>query len=157
MVTYNMQVFFDTSRRRIKESRRLLDIPKRSCDGATTCALLAAECALKATLLYGHQASTLDEIPEPIHRKVFKSKLGHDLGVLIFHQTANVKALWMDEQFNALTQLKQLDRFAHRYGLKRPQREHAALAVGNAEILVAWMAGIVVGEFIERVRGAHNE
>ena len=60
----------------------MLDVPKRFCDGAATCALLAAECALKATLLYGHQATRLDEVPKQIQSEAFKSKAGHNLVAL---------------------------------------------------------------------------
>lgn len=81
-MSYTMQTFLDVSRRRIQEARRLLDVPKRFCDGAATCALLAAECALKATLLYGRQATTLRDVPDQIQRQAFESKAGHDLAAL---------------------------------------------------------------------------
>lgn len=143
-MTYTMQTFLDASRRRILEARALLSVPKRFCDGATTCALLAAECALKAALLYGHQATRLGEIPLQIQKKAFESKAGHNLAALWGLQAATIQALRSEDQRKALDALHRLDRYHHRYGLKRPERKYAESAVNAAEVMVEWMKGVVV-------------
>ena len=143
-MTYTMQTFLDASSRRMSEARALLDVPKRFCDGAATCALLAAECALKATLLYGHQATRLDDVPPPIQATAFRSRSGHDLVALWGLQESSVRARRTDDQQRALDALHRLDRYEHRYGLKRPERRHAETAVQAAEILVEWMKGVVL-------------
>lgn len=139
-----MQIFLDVSRRRIQEARALLDVPKRFCDGAATCALLAAECALKATLLYGRQATRSRDVPVQIQRQAFESKAGHDLAALWGLQDVSIQARRTDDQRKALDALHRLDRYHHRYGVKRPERQHAESAVQAAETLVEWMKGVVV-------------
>lgn len=143
-MTYTMQTFLDAARRRIVEARALLDVPRRFCDGAATCALLAAECALKAVLLYGHQATKLEDVPATVRDKAFASKAGHDLAALWGFQQASVQARRTLDQQQALDALHRLHRYHHRYGLKRPRRNHAERAVLAAETLVDWMKGIVV-------------
>lgn len=143
-MSYTMQTFLDTSRRRIQEARALLSVPKRFCDGATTCALLAAECALKAVLLYGRQATRIDDVPPDIQKQVFASKAGHNLAVLWSLQDAAIQALRSDDQQKALDALHRLHRYQHRYGLKRPERKFAESAVSAAEVMVEWMKDVVI-------------
>ena len=122
----------------------MLQIPKRFCDGAATCALLAAECALKAMLLYGHQAKTHEEIPEVIRKSAFESKAGHNLVSLWSYQAASIRQQGGKAQTTALTLLHKLDRYQHRYGLKRPDRSTAKDAVAAASTLVQWMQAVVL-------------
>jgi HEPN domain-containing protein len=141
-----MQTFFDVSRRRAKEARALLDVSKRkrACDGAATCALLAAECALKAALLYGRQADKLEDVEDVVRSRAFESKLGHDLAALWDLQDESIKQKGTGEQAAALSELHRQDRYEHRYGLKRPDRPSAEKVVEFAEEIVQWMEKVVV-------------
>ena len=141
---YTLQCFMDVSGRRILEARKLLDIPKKWCDGAVTYALLATECALKAALLAGYQAKDITEVSPALHKVAFKSKTGHDLALLWSRQAPMIQKLASSDVRDAIDILHRLDRYHHRYGAKRPTRVHAEPAVVAAELVVGWMKKVVL-------------
>lgn len=141
---YSMQCFMDTAVRRSLEARHLLDVNRRArrCDGALTCALLAAECALKATLLFGHGVQYEDELPPPVRKQAFQGSSGHDLAELFQRQPPSVrhKPLPVVE----ISRLSRRPRYAHRYGERRPPRHEAEDVVNDVDVVVRWMKGIIV-------------
>lgn len=150
-IQYTRDGFRQVARRRIQEARSLLDVeprkPKRPCDGATTCALLAAECALKAALLHGDDEDTTEAViqkdPDK-YKAAFKTAKGHDLVQLWSLQGNKTSPLKTPELGEAINKLHSFGRYEHRYGAKRPQRANAAEAVEAAEEIVAWMERTVI-------------
>lgn len=140
---YTLDSFLTVARRRAQEARALLDVPKKRCDGAVACALLAAECSLKTTLLFGYEANTHLDVPGNVFNAAFKSKSGHNLQVLWGLHPLSITQLATTDEFKALSILHALDRYEHRYGAKGPERQHAIRAVDSADILVKWMAKVV--------------
>lgn len=137
---YLRQDFRDAARRRVAEARSLIPVKKRA-DGAATCALLAAECALKALLLHGHQLNFADEAPWP--ERPFKSKEGHNLILLWSLQHGRVSSLQRSEVMTAIASLSRLDRYAHRYGKAKPTQVQAQEAIDQADIIVRFMSEVV--------------
>lgn len=123
------------------EARRLLVVPHRACDGAVTCALLAAECALKAVLLHGHQVNIIDDLADEAAKRLFRSKEGHMIPRLWGSQSTRVKAQKTSTLGLALNRLN-CDRYSYRYGAKRPIAEDAIPLVDAAQAVVDWMKEI---------------
>ena len=142
---YTLQEFSDTAQRRAREARVLLDHPQRQKqrDGAVMLALLAAECALKAALMYGHRLNTTDQAEEKERSRWFRSTTGHDLQILWNDQSASQRDLAGPRHNDAVSKLHQANPYAYRYGKKKPVREHAAPFVDHAEVLVEWMKDII--------------
>lgn len=138
------QEFRETARRRAAEARSLLDHPagQRRKDGAVTCALLAAECALKALLLDGHGLDATDAVSvgDPLYG-CFRGAAGHDLPTLARRCDPAIAAGRTAAEFEAIDQLHGRDRYAYRYGAAGTgiDRAPAAQLVAHAETLVAWM------------------
>jgi hypothetical protein len=135
--SFSRQTLYDVARRRMVEARRLLDVPHKACDGAVTCALLAAECALKAVLLHGHQVNTIDDLDETAKR-LFRSKEGHMIPRLWDSQSTRAKVQKTNELSLALNRLN-CDRYSYRYGGKRPVAKDATPFVEAAQAVVDWM------------------
>jgi len=154
---YSRQVFCDTAKRRIAEARLLLepkswtvvtgeDPTKRLwyCDGAVTCSLLAAECALKATLLHGKCANTLAELPKDVIAELFETSQGHSVRRLWDRQESRIKAQDAGGTiFAAVDKLNGLDRYLHRYGAQRPKSEVAKPFVDLSGEVVKWMNNVL--------------
>ncbi|WP_295585060.1 hypothetical protein [uncultured Lamprocystis sp.] len=142
---YTRQSFFDAARRRVREARVLLDHPtsQKQRDGAVTMALVAAECALKAALLQGHQVNSIDDLWGGPVADLFKGKKGHDLLELWRGLPAPISAQTTAAEDQAMICLNGADTYLHRYGVKKPRREHAEPLVKSAERLVAWMNHVV--------------
>lgn len=141
--TYTRQAFFDVARRRAREARVLLDQPlnQKQRDGAVTLALLAAECALKTALLQGLQANAVDGLANQPEGRLFKGKNGHDLSALWQALPTRIKSGAMGEEI-AVIHLRGVDRYEHRYGVRRPRKAHAEPLVESAECLVRWMQNL---------------
>lgn len=135
------QALFEVARRRMTEARLLLKVPHRACDGAVTCALLAAECALKAVLLHGHQANTNADLSDDAVKRLFSSKEGHMIPKLWAGQSTRAKAGKTPELSTALNTLN-CDRYAYRYGAKKPVAKDATPLVEAAQTVVDWMKAI---------------
>jgi hypothetical protein len=147
------QTFYDTAKRRVAEAKLLLEAPRASesaakdssrprlwsCDGAVTCGLLAAECALKATLLHGHGADYKDELPREIAEDMFDTSRGHVLKALWDRQAARLKSTTGDDIVGAIERLNGLDRYQHRYGALKPDFHRAQPLVKCGELVVSWM------------------
>lgn len=143
-VDISLQTLKATASRRAREAEALLDHPAgvRRRDGAVTCALLAAECALKAVLLRGRRANTVADLPDDVRERCFAGAAGHRLRILWDTLEAADKdpgdagypSLW-----DAVTKLNQLDRYAHRYGQRTPDRSHAEPHVESARVIINWM------------------
>lgn len=142
---YTRQCFIDTARRRAREARLLLDQPERQKqrDGAVTMALLATECALKAVLMHGYQANRIEELPEPVHNRFFKSKRGHDLRAIWWDCPSHIAALRETADSDAVMALHGAGRYEHRYGAKKPKREIAEAYVEAAKHVIKWMTSVV--------------
>lgn len=146
-VDVTLQMFRETASRRVAEARALLDHPRqRRKDGAVVCALLAAECALKALLLKGHglnsSSEALSDENKDLHlRSCFRGKAGHDLPFLRGRLHSDITAGCSDDEFDAVTALDARNRYEYRYGAAGTaiQRAHAEPLVGSADTLVAWM------------------
>jgi hypothetical protein len=143
---YSFQTFFDTARRRSKEARELLDHPAGRShtrrDAAVTCALLAAECALKCLLLHVYQASKVTALPDDVQQRAFRSRAGHSIVTLwSLLDAQGLTASAEPSVREAIDLLHGADRYLHRYGVRRPFREHAAPRIEAAEVLVEWMKG----------------
>ncbi|WP_295389630.1 hypothetical protein [uncultured Thiodictyon sp.] len=142
---YTRQSFFDAARRRAREARALLDYPQsqKQRDGAVTMALVAAECALKAALLHGRQANSVEDLQGGPVAGLFAGKKGHDLlqlwrglpGPIIEQATA--------DEHQAMFCLNGAAPYQHRYGVKKPNRGLAEPLVESAERLVEWMHELV--------------
>jgi hypothetical protein len=143
MTTYRYlrQDFREVARRRAAEARNLLPVKKRA-DGAATCALLAAECALKALLLDGLQLDYADGVQGPV-KAAFSGRAGHDLAFLWTLQHQRISSRQPPEVSNAIGILSKLDRYAHRYGAVRTTQTKAQEAVKQADIIVSWMSEVV--------------
>jgi len=140
--TYSLEIFRDVAARRAKEAKHLLEASKRSCDGAVACALLATECALKATLLFGYEVTYDHELPERLYIRYFRSKHGHALMELYREQHPRVSRR-ETAPFVEVTRLDGRDRYEHRYGACRPRPVEARPIVVDAETVVGWMWRIV--------------
>ena len=116
--------------------------PQKQRDGAVTMALLAAECALKAALLQGLQANSLDDLAGRSEEKLFSGTRGHDLSELWRGLPATVGALATAAESQALGLLRQANPYEHRYGAKKPQRSLAEPLIQSAECLVDWMRAL---------------
>jgi hypothetical protein len=154
---YTRQGFCDTAERRNAEARLLLepkswlaatgkDPSKRlwHCDGAVTCSLLAAECALKATLLHGKCANSVAELPAELVAALFETSHGHSVRRLWDHQESRIKA--QDVRgliFVAIDRLNGLDRYMHRYGAQRPNPDVAKPFVDLSGEVVRWMREVL--------------
>lgn len=141
---YTRQCFMDTARRRAREARALLDYPQpqKQRDGAVTMALLAAECALKAALLQGLQANSVEDLAGHPTAALFSGKRGHDLWELWRGLPGTVAALVTAEESQALSHLRQANPYEHRYGARKPQRRLAEPLIQSAECLVDWMRAL---------------
>jgi len=142
---YSFECFRDVAMRRGHEAKQLLDGSKKRCDGAVTCALLATECAMKATLIFGNEVKYHHELPADIQAKAFKGSSGHDLMQLFALQPAAVTAkLDADGKVRqAVRRLHGRPRYEHRYGYKRPPVHEARLVVTDAQTIITWMKEIV--------------
>ena len=140
MVTYTLQGFVDVARRRAKEAQVMLGVPKKFCDGAVTCGLLAAECALKAALLWGHQANTVDSLDLAIQEGAFHGKAGHNLAALWSLIPTKVKG--QGAPSDAVSSLNGRDRYRHRYGETRPYKKDAQKILEDVEKIVDWMGKV---------------
>lgn len=141
---YSMQCFMDTAVRRSLEARHLLEVNRRArqCDGALTCALLAAECALKAALLFGHHVQYAEELPPTVRKQAFQGSSGHDLALLSQLQPPSVrhKPLPVLE----ISRLSRRHRYAHRYGEQKPPKHEAKGVLNDVDVVVQWMERIIV-------------
>lgn len=138
MAGYYRQTFLDTAHRRVREAESLLSVPRvRSCDGAVACALLASECALKALLLFGHNADEDEQLPASVRASCFQSAAGHAIQRLWQHVTPRCQSLIPRRAaFNvAIAALDQANRYEHRYGKQRPTRPDASELVQHANTL----------------------
>jgi hypothetical protein len=145
------QVFFQTARRRAIEAQILLDAPRdwilpggskllgHTFDAAVVCGLLAAECALKATLLHGHAADHIDALPDAIRQDVFDSSEGHKIKVLWDRQHARVKDGVAADVVESIQKLSLPDRYDLRYGGRRPKRSEAEPFVKHTDVIIEWM------------------
>jgi hypothetical protein len=106
-------------------------------------ALLAAECALKATLLHGYQLNTTEDAEESQRARWFRGTTGHRLQILWSDQPASQRQSAGPED-QAVCALNQADPYVYRYGGKRPNRGDAMPYVEHAETLVQWMK-VVIG------------
>jgi hypothetical protein len=142
---YTRQSFFDVARRRVREARTLLEHPpsQKQRDGAVTMALVAAECALKAALLQGIQVNSVEDLPGGSVAGLFSGKKGHDLLELWRGLPTAISAQTTATEDQAMICLNGADPYLHRYGVKKPRREHAEPLVKSAEQLVAWMNNVV--------------
>jgi hypothetical protein len=138
---YTRQCFMDAARRRAREARALLDYPtsQKQRDGAVTMALIAAECALKAALLQGLQANSVDDLAGRSEADLFRGTTGHDLLAIWRGLPTTVGALATPAESQALSLLRQANPYEHRYGAKKPQRSLAEPLIQSAECLVDWM------------------
>ena len=105
-------------------------------------ALLAAECALKATLMHGYGLNSTDQANEEQQLLWFRGKNGHRLQILWGSQHASVKESG-ERPGIAVSELNKADSYAYRYGQKRPKREHADPFVDHSETLVQWMKDVL--------------
>ena len=141
---YSLECFRDVADRRGKEAKHLLELPKKHkhWDGAVTCALLATECALKATLIFGSGVKYDHELPADVQKVAFKGSSGHDLAQLLSLQPALIRRA---EAFplEAVRRLHCRKRYEHRYGHKRPPLLEARPVVEDAGIVIEWMRRIV--------------
>ena len=138
--SFTQQVFRDTAKRRWKEAATILDMrgTHRYYDGAVTYALLSAECALKAVLLWDAGCNDATKLPANDDRRtVFKSKRGHDLWVIF--TLGQFSFVMFPEESQALTFLRQKNPYAYRYGAVRPAKEDAKPAIEAAEQLLKFM------------------
>lgn len=147
------QTFFETAKRRGTEARILLHAPSAyeylhstcrplrgwSWDGAVTCGLLAAECALKATLLHGHTADQVDELPASVGNGLFDSSEGHKIRLLWDRQARSVTNIAPEDLAPAIDRLHLPDRYQLRYGGRRLTEVEAKPFVECSETIVAWM------------------
>lgn len=142
-VRYSMQCFRDVASRRSLEARTLLDVNPRGrrCDGAVTCALLAAECALKATLLFGYGAAYPDELPEAVHRQAFHGSGGHDLTLLYQIQPQSVRVVSLPER--EIRRLSRRHRYRYRYGERTALRSEAVAVLDDSDGVIQWMKRVV--------------
>lgn len=150
---FSRQVFYDVANRRCAEARILLEAPRAwesvmeealplriwHCDGAVTYALLAVECALKATLLHGHGANDQTDLPSGVSEDLFDSSRGHSILVLWDRQATRIKNTADTELTKSIYKLSGLDPYQHRYGGKRPETKHAQPFVKCCEVVVLWM------------------
>ncbi len=139
---YGLDVFRDTAEWRCREAKQLLEGAKRRCDGAVACALLSTECALKATLLFGHGVTYGHELPDTLHKRYFQSKYGHALLELYRAQTTSVLTK-ISVPIDEVTRLDQRDRYEHRYGARRPRLTAAQPVITDAEAVVEWMKKVL--------------
>lgn len=115
-----------------------------SHDGAVTCALLAAECALKATLLHGKSANSIAELPGEVKEDLFQSAEGHSVRRLWDRQESRIKALDVKgEIFKAVDSLNGRDRYLHRYGAQRPDHATAEPVIKLSNDIVVWMRDVL--------------
>lgn len=147
------QTFFDAAKRRGIEARILLcatrawgsliisDRPLRgwSWDGAVTCGLLAAECALKATLLHGHTADKIADLPDDVRAGLFDSSEGHKIRLLWDRQASRVKSMAPEKLEPSIHRLHLPDRYHLRYGGRRPTEVEATPFVECSETVITWM------------------
>jgi len=140
---YTRQRFRDTAVRRAKEARVLLSVPHKSCDGAVTCGLLAAECALKATLLHGHQASMPEELPPKIQKQMFEGSSGHSIFILWTGQASRIQSQKTPALDSAIIHLSGPNRYEYRYGVRRPAKQHATPFVDSCDSIVLWMQKVI--------------
>jgi len=140
------QTFFDAARRRAREARALLDHPpaQKQRDGAVTMALVAAECALKAALLHGMQANSVEDLQGAPVAGLFSGKKGHDLLQLWRGLPMPISAQATAVESQAMNCLNAADPYLHRYGVKKPNRGLAEPLVASAERLVEWMRHLVI-------------
>jgi hypothetical protein len=113
----------------------------RHCDGAVTCALLAAECALKATLIFGHGVAYDDEVPPSVHARVFRGSGGHDLVRLYQEQPQAVRVIPLP--VTEITRLSGRHRYRHRYGHVSPPRSEASAVLDDSQVVIQWMKGVL--------------
>jgi hypothetical protein len=136
-------IYRETARRRIVEAKHLLAFeahkPARmTFDAAVACALLAAECALKAALLYGHSCNSVEEYPDDEVSPCFAGRTGHSLRLLLDRQAPEL--LRVDAvPTDAVVRLGGCDRYKYRYGVQRPLLLAARPLVDAAEKVVDWM------------------
>ena len=132
----------DTAVIRIAEASVLLTQPvhKRDRrDGALTCALLAAECALKAVLLRDHGKIHTADLEETVRKRHFSGSGGHSLPRILAAITgARTGAPGADVQ-EAIGRLGRQGRYELRYGQQRPSSAYARPLVEDAQKVVAWM------------------
>lgn len=142
-IRYSMQGFMDTAVRRSDEARHLVGADRRArrCDGAVTCALLAAECALKATLLFGYAVQYEDQVPAQVRKQAFQGSTGHDLSLLYQLQPPSVRM--KPPPVEAIIRLAQRHRYAHRYGQQSPPQKEAENVTNDADKVVQWMKGVI--------------
>lgn len=142
-VRYSMQCFRDVAARRSVEARVMLEVSRRGrhCDGAVTCALLATECALKATLLFGYGAAYHDELPEPVRKRLFQGSGGHDLNLLYQEQPHRVRVVPLPEA--EIRRLSRRDRYRHRYGERAPSKLEASAVLDDSDGVIQWMKRVV--------------
>ena len=138
---YSQQDFADAAKRRAREARILLDQPDRQKqrDGAVLLALLAAECALKAALMYAHRINNTDEAEASQHNRWFRGTSGHSLQILWNDQSAGQHDVAAQGMPQAVKELNQLNPYSYRYGQRKPRRAHAEPYVAHADTIVAWM------------------
>lgn len=139
--------FRETARRRAREAAHLLEIeaakPARAAyDAAVTCALLAAECALKAALLHGHQCDSVADYSDHPDQPSFAGRSGHQLRLLLDRQAPEVIRV-VPPPHNEIDRLGGCDRYAYRYGVRKPKRVDAEPFVVAARVVVAWMEHVV--------------
>lgn len=103
--------------------------------------LLAAECALKATIIFGHGVAYDDELPPTVRAQVFRGSGGHDLVQLyqVQPQAVRVIPLPLDE----IRRLSRRDRYRHRYGHISPPRSEASAVLSDSAVVVQWMQGVL--------------
>jgi len=161
---YTRQTFQDSAKRRIAEAWVLLHVvdaahllsaqpdisgapslPRRwSADGAVVCALLAAECALKATLLFGYQTDRIDALPPSVQTELFEGSSGHNISLLWLRQQSALVATAARHVEDAVQRLVGVDRYRHRYGVRRPKPQDAEPHVHHATMLVDWMTQVLM-------------
>jgi hypothetical protein len=136
-------MFRETARKRITEAQHLLTLawakPSRATyDGAVACSLLAAECALKAALLWGHGCNSVKDYADDPGRPCFSGAAGHQLLLLLDRQANDLVRQWPPPR-PAAERLGGCGRYRYRYGMVRPSLLDATPLVGAAEEIVRWM------------------
>ena len=154
---YTRQGFYQAAKRRIAEARLMMepkawlahtgqDPSKRlwHCDGAVTCALLATECALKATLLHGKSVNSVADLPKKMIDELFRTSQGHSVKRLWDRQEDRIQAMDATGSVSsAIASLGRLDRYLHRYGAQKPTHHVAEPFVKLGADVVQWMHDVL--------------
>lgn len=140
--TIQFQQLRDTALTRIAEAKVLLTQPMHKRDrrdGALTCALLAAECALKAVLLYDQGKTRAIDLAEGLRKAHFTGTSGHSLHGIRAAITGALTGTPEAAVEQAIGRLGRQKRYELRYGQTRPKGRDAQPLVEDAQTVVQWM------------------